>query len=130
MITGVQPKILVSIDENGEMHMDPMQAELLGLSKNDHNWRLVRERDGLTKTSRDITWIEWNEEGRFKAKHDSIGVGRSLLMSPFNEAFTWQTTVVTEIIAATPNSDYIKFRTSNSIYELSRIYDPATGNPI
>jgi len=85
------------------------------------NWRLVRERDGLTKKSKDITWIEWNEDGRFKAKHDYIGVGRSLLMSPFNEFFTWQTTPVTEIIASTADSSYIKFKTGNSTYELFKL---------
>jgi hypothetical protein len=130
MITGVQPKILVNIDENGEMHVDPTQAELMGLVESKYNWKLVREHDGLTKQSRDILWLEWNEEGRFKAKHDDIAVGRSLIMSPFNEMFTWQTTEVTAIIASTPNSDYIKFETRNSTYELFRLYDAPTGNPV
>ena len=30
MIGGVMPKILVSMDENSELHMDANQAELLG----------------------------------------------------------------------------------------------------
>ncbi len=130
MITGVQPKILVSIDENGEMHLDPAQAELLDLTESKPNWKLVRERDGLVNKSRAILWLEWDELGRFKAKHDEIAVGRALLMSPFNEMFTWQTTVVTAIIAATPNNDYIKFETRNSTYELFRLYDAPTGNPV
>ncbi len=79
MIGGVQPKLLLSMDENGQLQVDPAQAELLGLTENNHNWRLVRERDGLTHTSRDIIWLEFNEEGRFKAKHEEPGVGRSLL---------------------------------------------------
>ncbi len=118
------------MDENGQLQIDSAQAELLGLIENNHNWRLVRERDGLTHTSRDILWLEFNEEGRFKAKHEQPGVGRSLIMSPFNDFFTWQTTSVTEIIAATPNLDYVKFKTTNSVYELSRIYDGAVGNPV
>ena len=56
------------------------------------NWKLVRERDGLTKQSEKVMWVEFNEEGRFKEKYDEIAVGRSLLMSPFNDFFTWQTT--------------------------------------
>ncbi len=130
MITGVQPKILVSIDKNGEMHLDPAQAELLDLTESKPNWKLVRERDGLVNKSRAILWLEWDENGRFKEKHDEIAVGRALLMSPFNEMFTWQTTEVTAIVASTPNSDYIKFETKNSTYELFRLYDAPTGNPV
>ena len=121
MISGVQPKILVNIDENGEMHIDPIQAELMGLTESKYNWKLVREHDGLSKQSMNIMWLEWTEEGRFKAKHDDIAVGRSLLMSPFNHFFTWQTTVVTGILASTPDSSYIKFKTKNSTYELFKL---------
>ena len=66
-------------------------------------------------------WLEWNEDGSFKEKHDDIGVGRSLIMSPFNHFFTWQTTVVTEILAAETDSSYIKFKTKNSTYELFKL---------
>jgi hypothetical protein len=130
MITGAQPKLLVSIDENGEMHVDPAQAELLDLTESKPNWKLVRERDGLVNKSRAILWLEWDEMGRFKAKHDDIAVGRALLMSPFNEMFTWQTTEVTAILAATPNNDYIKFETKNSTYELFKLYEAPAGNPV
>ncbi len=34
-----------------------------GVVENEFNWELVRERDGLTKQSKEITWIEWNDEG-------------------------------------------------------------------
>ncbi len=37
MITGAQPKLLVSIDENGEMQIDPAQAELLDLTESKPN---------------------------------------------------------------------------------------------
>jgi len=40
MIGGVQPKLLVSMDEKGELHMDAQQAELMGLVDNEFNWRL------------------------------------------------------------------------------------------
>ena len=90
-----------------------------GVIDPEYNWKLVRERDGLTKQSKDIIWIEWNEDGRFKSKHDEIAVGRSLLMSPFNAFFTWQTTVITKIIEQKEN--YIKFNTTNSIYELFKL---------
>jgi hypothetical protein len=82
-------------------------------------YRLVRERDGLTKQSEDVIWLEFNEEERFKEKHTEPAVGRSLLMSPFNDFFTWQTTAVTEIVEQ--REDYIKFKTQNSNYELFKI---------
>ena len=83
------------------------------------NWKLVRERDGLTNHSVDVMWIEFKEDGTFKAKHDEPAIGRSLLMSPFNHFFTWQTTLVTEIVEQ--REDYIKFKTGNSNYELFKI---------
>ena len=82
-------------------------------------WQLIRERDGLTKESEKIMWIEFNEDGRFKEKFDKIEVGRSLLMSPFNQFFTWQTTPVTEIVEQ--KEGYIKFKTQNSNYELFKL---------
>ena len=90
-----------------------------GIIENEFNWKLVRERDGLTKQSTEVMWVEWNEEGRFKAKHDKPAVGRSLIMSPFNQFFAWQTTSVTEIVEE--REDYIKFNTQNSVYELWKI---------
>jgi len=99
MITGVQPKILL---EQEEM-----------------NWELVRIHDGLTKRSSKILWIEWNEDGTFKDKHDTPEIDRSLIMSPFNQFFTWQTTTITELIEVT--DDLIRFKTRNSEYELRKI---------
>jgi hypothetical protein len=86
------------------------------IDEEDYNYRLVRERDGLTKTSLDIKWLEFDEDGKYKADFEDIAVGRSLLMSPFNYYFTWQTTPVTDILNETEN--YIRFATENSIYEL------------
>jgi hypothetical protein len=84
----------------------------------DTGWRLVRQADNLTKTSKQVMWIEWNEDGSFKSKHEEPAVGRSLLMSPFNQFFTWQTTQITVLHEVTDNR--IKFDTGNSEYELVR----------
>jgi hypothetical protein len=92
-------------------------AELLTQSK--PNYKLVRERDGLTKHSTAVMWLEFGDDGFFKEKHTEPAIGRSLLMSPFNQFFTWQTTVVTEILEQ--REDYIKFKTGNSNYELFKI---------
>jgi hypothetical protein len=92
-----------------------------GVIENEYNWKLVREHDGLTKQSKEVIWIEFNDEGSFKSKHDEPAVGRSLMMSPFTFSFTWQTTSVTEILEE--QEDYIKFKTRNSNYELFKIND-------
>ena len=84
-----------------------------------YNWKLVRESDGLTNQSKDVLWLEFNDDGTFKSKHSEPGIGRSLLMSPFNQFFTWQTTTVTEILEE--REDYIKFKTQNSNYELWKL---------
>ena len=118
MIGGVQPKILLTQDENGNLKMDDEMGKLL-YGKTEINWKLVRERDGLIKQSKEVMWIEWNEDGTFKADFKEIATDRSLLMSPFNQSFTWQTTNVTEIVEQ--REDYIKFKTENSNYELFKI---------
>ena len=83
------------------------------------SWRLIRDNDGLIKESARVAWIEWGEDDRGKAMHDDIAIGRSLIMSPFSIAFTWQTTPVTEIIVMEEN--LIKFNTKNSTYTLTKI---------
>ena len=82
-------------------------------------WKLVRERDGLTKQSAEVMWLEFNENGTFKSKHDEPAVGRSLVLSPFSIFFAWQTTEITEILEQT--EDYLKFKTLNSTYELWKL---------
>ena len=81
------------------------------------NWRLQRVEDGLVKQSERVTWLEFDEQyGTLKERHDEPAVGRTLLMSPFNMYFTWQTTLITEILEQ--KEGYVKFKTRNSTYEL------------
>lgn len=89
----------------------------LGSSVN--TWKLVRESDRLVRVANDIIWVEFNNEGRFKSKHDKIGLNRSLVMSPLSQYFTWQTTPITEILEQQDN--YLKFKTENSVYELFKL---------
>lgn len=115
MITGAQPKILLTQDEDGNLKMDDEMGKLL-FGDTEINWKLVRERDGLTKQSKEVMWLEFNEDGTFNEKHEEPAIGRSLIMSPFNQFFTWQTTTITEVLEQ--REDYIKFKTGNSTYEL------------
>lgn len=118
MIAGAQPKVLMSLNEDGTLNLDKTFEAIYG-KEEDHKYKLVRERDQLTKTSRDVKWLEFDENGRYKADFPQIAVGRSLLMSPFGPTFTWQTTLVTEIVEQ--RHRYIKFKTENSNYELFKI---------
>ena len=91
----------------------------LELETEEPKYRLIRRRDKLVKESARVAWIEWNKDGTFKDKHDTPKVGRSLLMSPFNQFYTWQCTPVTEIIEELVDS--VKFKTQNSNYELFKL---------
>ena len=110
-----QNKIPMTLTEDNILKVAVEQ----GVIENEFNWKLVRERDGLTNQSTDIMWIEWNEDGTFKAKYDEPAVDRSLIMSPFNQFFTWQCTSLTEILEQ--REGYLKFKTLNSTYELFKI---------
>jgi hypothetical protein len=115
MIAGAQPKVLMSLNEDGTLNLDKTFEAIYG-KEEERKYKLVRERDNLTKTSMDVKWLEFDEDGKFKQDFSQIAVGRSLLMSPFNASFTWQTTLVTEIVEK--KHRYIKFKTENSTYEL------------
>jgi hypothetical protein len=83
------------------------------------HYKLTRESDGLTKISEEVKWFEWGLDGKFESIHEDPAIGRSLIMSPFNQFFTWQTTPITEIIKQ--KEGYIKFKTENSTYELFKL---------
>ena len=120
MISGVQKKILLTQDENGNLKMDDeigklFMEDLLA----QFSYKLVRERDGLTHHARQIGWIEFGSNDAFKEKHDEPAIGRSLMLDPHRFSFTWLTTNVTEIVEQ--RDDYIKFKTRNSNYELWKL---------
>ena len=120
MISGVQKKILVTQDENGNLKMDDEMGKLFMEDLFfQYPYKLVRERDGLTHHAHEIGWIEFNEDSTFKEKHDEPAIGRSLMLDPHRFTFTWLTTSVTEIVEQ--RDDYIKFKTRNSNYELWKL---------
>lgn len=86
-----------------------------------YKWKLVRESDGSVKISEAVTWIEWDEKGWFKQQYPFPAVGLSLLMSPFNQFFTWQTTPIVEILEMGNNLSHFKFKTKNNIYQLTQL---------
>jgi hypothetical protein len=92
-------------------------ASLLTQSK--PNWKLTREGDGLVKHSVDVRWLEFNDKDECITYHDMPKIGYSLLMSPFNTLYTWQTTEVAEIVSQ--DGATVKFKTKNSIYKLEKI---------
>jgi hypothetical protein len=92
---------------------------IAGLSYEDvspRKYKLVREHDGLINAGNKILWIDWKKNGTFKKSHNKPKINTSLILDPYLGSYTWMTTVLTEIIEQ--REDYIKFRTSNSVYEL------------
>ena len=115
-----QDKIFLTQDENGNLKMDDEMGKLLfGDPNANAKYKLVRERDGLTHYGREMGWIEWGEDSRFKEKYDEPAVGRSCILDPHRISFTWLTTSITEIVEE--REDYIKFNTRNSVYELWKL---------
>ena len=70
----------------------------------------------FNKVSKSILWIEWDENSKAKTTHKNPQIGFSLIMSPFNQCFTWQTTAVTELIQV--EESFVHFKTKNSEYKL------------
>jgi hypothetical protein len=93
------------------------KIEQVKIPISDPNYRLARYNDGKIIYGANIGWVEWNDDGKFKELHQKPAIGLSLLMSPFDERFTWLTTPITEIIEQ--NDGHILFKTENSKYELT-----------
>ena len=120
MIGGVQPKILLTQDENGNLKMDDEMGKLFMEDLfAQYPYKLVRERDGLTHYGREMGWIEWGYNGRFSELHKEPQIGLSCILDPHRISFTWLTTSITEILEN--QDDYVKFRTRNSNYELWKL---------
>lgn len=90
-------------------------------NNNDEQCLLVKiDDDNFYKKSYDCIFIEFDENGLYLAKHDEPEIGMSLLMSPFNMFFTWQTTQITKIHEIIIEGHYkiYRFDTNNSKYKL------------
>lgn len=89
-------------------------------TKSEYNWRLTRDADGLVRESMKVLWLDFNHDTKkFIRSHRDIAVGRSLMMSPFTEDFTWHTAPITEVYEK--SKTYFKFNTLNGLYYLSRL---------
>lgn len=86
---------------------------------NTSNWKLVRERDGLTHYAHKISWVGWDEGGNYREGYNEPAIDRSLILDPHVLNYSWLTTTITEIIEQ--KEKYIKFKTLNSIYELFKL---------
>lgn len=80
------------------------------------NYVLVREDDGKQIPCSVIKFIEWEENGTFKAVHDEPAVGRSIVVDPGPHGqFRWMTSAIAEVI----DSKHIK--TNNSTYKIYEV---------
>lgn len=80
-------------------------------------YTLVKPDDkDFLKYSGDIKWMVYDKFGSYHDTLKEIGLGCSLLMSPFSDDYTWLTTIVKEIIEE--DEHHIQFETENSLYIL------------
>lgn len=87
-------------------------------SSRDFYYRLTKkDDDSFIKESKRVRWIASDLKPFVLPS-----LGRSLLMSPFNESFMWFTTPIVEIIE-TDNRNRVEFKTKNSHYYLDRILE-------
>jgi hypothetical protein len=94
-------------------------AAVLTEKDSDANWELTKIGDEhFIKRSSKIKWLSWNNDRTFKDDSEEIAIGRSLLMSPFNAFFTWQTT---QVITFKILDNGYQFATKNSDYILTKI---------
>lgn len=78
-------------------------------------YKLVRVGDNLTQNGKKINFIEWNDNGTFKAIHSEIGIGRSLVLDHSGATFKWMTTRIESYIK---DDNVTTFETKNSTYKL------------
>ena len=77
---------------------------------------LVREGDGKEIKSNKVCFVEFNQDSRAQAIHNTPAKQMSCLMGDVSVFYTWQTTIITEIVEQ--RKGYLKFKTKNSTYEL------------
>jgi hypothetical protein len=82
----------------------------------DFELTLTRINDGKEIGGNRVDWVEWNEDGTFKQKHDAPQVGYSCIIDGNRFTYGWLTTTITEILDI--SEEYIKFKTENSEYQL------------
>ncbi len=84
--------------------------------------KLYRLNDGLELTGVRVDWIEWNEYGTVKAKHEKPDIGLSCLIDGhYGLLYTWLTTEIIgfQYADCTDHPGYIcVFTTKNSEYKL------------
>lgn len=81
-----------------------------------HNFVLQRVDDNKQMPCAVVKFIEWNEDGTFKALHDEPAVGRSIVVDPSSYGMhQWMTSAITEIVSSN------EFKTQNSTYKLHKL---------
>lgn len=81
-----------------------------------HNYVLTRLDDNKQIPCSVIKYVEWKDDGTFKAAHDTPAVGRSIIADPGPYGmYQWMTSVITEVIKEN------EFKTKNSTYVLHKV---------
>jgi hypothetical protein len=78
-------------------------------------YSLTKKEGGFLAEGRTIVWIKFNEKGTYESHSELISPEASLVINP-GPFYTWQTTLVKEIIEQSENR--VEFKTKNSHYIL------------
>lgn len=99
--------------------MNKIKQTKIPVTLDEPKYQLTRINDGLVRKGHSVDFIEWNENGTFKARHSEPQVGFSCILDGGTPFYTWMTTVITEFEVNEEN--VIKFKTLNSNYELHEL---------
>jgi hypothetical protein len=81
-----------------------------------HNYVLTRKEDNKQMPGSIVKFIEWGDNDKAKAIHDTPAIGRSIVLDPHGYGqYKWMTTEIVEIISDT------EFKTKNSTYTLHKV---------
>ena len=80
-------------------------------------YKLIKKGARTGHTGTKVNYVEWTEDGRYKALHDDIRIGCSLILDVDGAAYQWLTTPIVTIDNTTAKS--IRFTTQNSEYKLT-----------
>jgi hypothetical protein len=78
-------------------------------------YSLTKKEGGFLVEGRTIVWVKFNEKGTYESHSELISSEASLVINP-GPFYTWQTTLVKDIIEQTENR--VEFKTKNSHYIL------------
>lgn len=101
---------------NTHRNMSKIDRPKLFMDIAKQNFVLTRIDDGKQIPCAVVKFVEWNEDGTFRAAHDMPLAGRSIIVDPGPYGqYRWMTSTIKEVVSDT------EFKTNNSTYTLHKV---------